>query len=140
MAGQKHPSSSRYPPPALFAPGLTLQLLAACVTGTPDDNPDGMAAAQDGGLKKDGPGVSKDGPGSSNDGPVGAAAFGPFIAIAKGSFGMGAGPAEKCSTLADPETRHQVTLTRGFEMQITPPTTPGPWASGWSGRGSIPTN
>ncbi len=113
MAGQRRPSSGISTSPVLFAAGLTLSLFAACVTGTPDGtSTDGKAATSDGGGKKDGPTNNKDGPG-------GAAAFGPFLPIPKGSFGMGAGPGEKCSTLAGPETRHLVTLTRNFEMQKT---------------------
>jgi formylglycine-generating enzyme required for sulfatase activity len=103
----------------LFASGLTLILFAACVESKKRIKLDGQAAAQDGSVKKDGPGANKDGPSSKKDAPSGAAAFGPFIQIPHGSFAMGAGPGEKCSTLAGKETRHQVTLTRGFDMQKT---------------------
>ena len=97
-------------------------LLGACITGRDDETQDGQASVTDGGN----PEGSQQTDGSAKDagnkdgasGDSGAGPFGPFVLIQPGSFWMGTANQEACSDSIK-EARHQVTLTRGFEMQKT---------------------
>ena len=106
---------------------LTCLFASACIKGKEDPAVDGGGQGQDGTPKTDGPNKpldtgkdtgKKDTGKDTGKKDGGAAVPGTWVQIKVKAFTMGAANGEACSDVTL-ERKHQVTLTRNFEMQTT---------------------